>query len=604
MRRRFAVLLLHPDHFRQKRPWLEPYWIFPHSRAGVYQDWLVGQSIPHHALPAKALTETFLLDGDQLRFSAILLALPWKKLSLAIRTLLLNFSRQYGLSLIADVALLTDTMALAAFGVHDRGRRHLAPALLHTPQGNILFTRHSRPFSPSGADVGLRPLGRFLWQNWSLHHIKYTCDTRILAQWRGGMAAILDHMFGEAHNILFNFHPALLLHHPAPLHLFLRQTIEQTTPAKAARWCWQGAMALRMDDPGSSERVFLEGYNDGVPTATLWQEVLHLLEKEKAHLNVAMVPHWVDDGDLKRGRLFIAGSEATQRQAADHHLSQEVVYKRLCPALVYDYAALFAAMIPGIVSGLITPLSHGLTHLTPNERQWSRAQDRYTHSHWYREFGGPDHELYDAELLRRLRLSADRIEDWCGRRPHVFVPSGHERTPRTPLLAQQAGYWLLSSRGTIPLTAPPYTENRFLPGCYPEQMAHLLAWSAAGYPATLVFHDFDLVRGEVVWLAALLTQLKKNGMHRFFSLDSFAWSLHCHLDVETRTDGVVQIHLHVNHSLAKSADILWIRVGMVASRVTDGVGEEVAGWVIDGHETLLPIDPTHPPTCFYLHGLA
>ncbi|MBF0447283.1 MAG: hypothetical protein HQL67_03690 [Magnetococcales bacterium] len=600
MIRRFEVLLLQAAPLTSER-WLDTFWLLPRNRAGVYREWLTGQAIPHQILAASQLSRERILDGDHLLFSVVILALPWKKISTQTRQLLLELSNKKGLVLVADVALLNQETARQPFGLHLRGHPGFASPGMKNLSGQILFQRQSRPFSSQGRDFGLRPLLRFLLQNWLLHPIQWSRSSRVVARWSQGRPAILEHPFGEARNLLLNFNPAWVLQHPAPLHGFLSHLLRQSGPAIACGWCWHGAAFLRMDDPGSSERVFLAGYDQGVMSGALWREVLTLLDREKAHLNVAIVPCWVDDGDRQRGRLLVAGQEMISRSPGDHHLSFEVVYHAHQNNRTDDYREMFAAMLNGVHRGLLTPLSHGLTHLTPQEKKWSQAKDRYRNTRWYREFSKPDHGSYAVELHRRLRLSAQHIADWCGQRPLIFVPSGHQRTTNTPVLAQQAGYRMISSRGIIPLTAR-ISENRFLPGCYPEQWKQLQAWHQSGYPATLVFHDFDLVRHGVGWLKEQIMTLKKAGIDRFPSLEALAWTLSTPLIADTQADGRLTLQIKNPGLVGSATGVVWLRVAFAANRVTTETGEELDGWVIEAGETRIPIDPSQPPTRLTLEG--
>ena len=159
---------------------------------------------------------------------------------------------------------------------------------------------------------------------------------------------------------------------------------------QATAWLdWEGTLVLRMDDPGSAESVHHQIYSHSRLSEANWSAIGTDLQRRDARLSIGYVSGWVDDGDVARGRLKVAGRTA-QRIPGKIHPSPLVQYEGVMNSeggIVHDYVSEFRGVQAIRKAGLGDVELHGYTHMHPDTASWARADDRYESVQWYRELG-------------------------------------------------------------------------------------------------------------------------------------------------------------------------------------------------------------------------
>lgn len=588
MKRRFAVMVLTDSVTTPRSGRFSRFLssVLPGSRLQNYLEFLSGSGIPFEPVQVRDFSPERVVDAHTIHFSAILLACRPRETPEKIRTLLAGFSSRFGISLIADAFLFADETFQAPFGIKSRSIFPRFSGRILDVAGNVLYRAVPHPYSPKGADWGVRPSLRFLLQSWFAKKIEIVPEARIEAMHGNGLPAVVVHSLGKAANYFLNFHPALVLKDGAPIHGLLRRLIASNAHAVPVSKALEGIGVLRLDDPGSAERVHLEGFNDGVLSARAWREIIDDLQAEAARLNVAAVPSWVDDGDAGKGVLTVGGRVVNDRIPGAHYPAWEVKFRRKDRSADHDYVAPFKAIREGVRRGVLSILSHGLTHITPQQDRWLAAGDRFTNSAWYREFSKDTNGV-----AARMNKSARLLSQYFGIVPAVLVPSGHKFTPNTPGQAGLAGFKVFSAKSTFLLEAGNIFENRKLRAVYPEETSEGAALAEAGYPVILVLHDYDLLIRGPARLREMIQWWRKRGIHSFPSLETLALAVAARLEAVSEEDGSVRVEVDLNAFPPDSGKdpVFWLKIGgrPVSAEVNGNPRNEDLKWT--GKATLFPV---------------
>ena len=575
MRRRHSVLLVVDSAFKADilKFDFDPVDFFPGSRRKNYLELLTGFAIPFDTVDIRTLKPHHLVRKDEIRFSAILFACPIKNIHPDKLCWLGKYSADYGISLIADAFLFSGEMFLSPFGVEKCSGLVFGFQKIMGKRG-LLYRAKPYPYSAKGFDLGFRSLLRLISQSWFSRRLVPENRTRKIASFGNGKPAILSFPFGRAVNYFLNFHPSPVLKEGNCFHSFLKDILEENQHIPSVSIHLDGLSCLRMDDPGSCERVHLKGFNEGVVTKEVWQEILESLKSERAHLNIAYVPQWVDDGNPGKGELIYRGKTVKNRIAGKHYNSWEVIYAKPGRGLIshqsHDYVSEYEVIKKGVKAGDITILSHGLTHLSTDVQKWLAAGNKYTKMEWFREFRElaagrkPNRDM----LVKRMRKSAELIKTAFGKTPEIIVPSAHEQTERVPEFARESGFKIFSSRGTSLLWKDGIVSNRKIGAFYGVDMAAGIGFTNAGYPTIFVFHDYDIYRNGAAWLKKQISLLNRHGVNRWVSMEELGTILMTKLRV-VRDEGNLHVTLDFTDSPVTKGltGTIPIRIRGIASEV-------------------------------------
>ncbi len=536
MNTRFKILLLTCRNESTRRPVLDTdcHHFFPGGRAKTYLEVLTGYGIPFDVMDPAVLLRTDIIDGDFVRYSTVILAEPVSYLSGSVVGLLESVSRDSGVRLFTDTFMLSDKLLFEAFGLSVCSSADFRPQTITDNTGSELYRTRLRPFSPRGRDIGIRPILRLLLQSWRSRRVTLCEHASVIAMFATGRPAVVQSRFGLGVNVVLNVEPPRVLQYGNRFHDLIRRILCASTHCPATTVDLEGCVCLRMDDPGSAERVHLDGYNPGVLTQSAWQSLATALTARGARLSIAYIPWWVDDGDEERGALSVANKPVTNRVGGRTYPSHQITYLPADCRAEYDYAAQYQEIAIAVADGRFSIVAHGLTHLTTDLDAWCGATDRYTNLKWYREFremrGG--RSVDDDEMLDRMIQNRDCLEAVFGCPPGAIVPSAHEYRRTIPELARRAGYTLFSASATYILNADrDIIPNRKILACYPEDVDEGMRLIHCGYPVIFVFHDYDIQRNGVDWLNTFLDRFDAVGVHRYISIPELGYALSARLDV-------------------------------------------------------------------------
>ncbi|MDX9979156.1 MAG: hypothetical protein RBU25_03815, partial [Lentisphaeria bacterium] len=493
---------------------------------------LLAANIPFDVLGHHELRIDHILKGSAIAYASIILTIPYRRLSSQTIDIIRTVSHDHGVSVLAAADRVGGALK-EVFGIADiAGKRFCLPC-------RVSKTEFLRDLPGIPADFALGPGLRIPIQRHGLrkhprryvtaHLDKLTAQpffylktraapgTRVLATIQGTAdPAIYAYTFGKARNYFIAVQASRFLAQPSPLHRIVTACLKGNSGWGMAAINLEHTMVLRMDDPGTCERVYLRGYDTRLLDAEDWRGMVEVLESFDARLSVMYVPLWVDDGSAANGRLFVEGRDITPRRPGAQYPSKDVRFVRRLPDgsdRTYDYAAEFSALQETQASGRVDIESHGLNHLDPHLDHWLAAEDRYANYEWFHEFRHvvQDRDVAEADQVRILRRGAELIRAYFGAAPCAVTPSGHHQSRTTERLAHSLGYRLFSSdwqsidkHGTV-------LRNDKIPALFFESTAPTPEALSAGFPVVGVFHDYDIARHGVSWLAESLAAWKAAG---------------------------------------------------------------------------------------------
>lgn len=282
----------------------------------------------------------------------------------------------------------------------------------------------------------------------------------------------------------------------------------------------RGLVALRMDDPGASASVQLDGWSYEKLEPARWEEVGDILERERARLTIGYTPGWVDDGDPGRGELLVGG-EPAERVPGRVHPSSSVLYAgRSAPSA--DCAAEFVAVRALAARGVAAIELHGYTHVHPDRERWARSPTAHTKVGWYRELGPEVTGSLEAlpAAARPLRLGFELFREQFGAPPTALLCPGNACGDTVVAEAFELGLESIAAR-CVALRAG--AGFRWRPEIEDRPLVHPATEAlAGGAPLIASFHDRDLALHGPRWLAERLAEWRAAGARRFVDLAALA----------------------------------------------------------------------------------
>jgi hypothetical protein len=275
-----------------------------------------------------------------------------------------------------------------------------------------------------------------------------------------------------------------------------------------------GVAALRCDDPGSALNAYLETWRFPALSGKAWQEVDQVLAQFQASMSIGVVPHWLDDGDKKRGTLSIKGKMLEQRVAGKSYLSRDVHYQHLQAGTEYRVAEQIETIK---TTPRLEPELHGSTHITPQVERWLKAPNRDENPDWYREFLGTEQRPFlqreDTVQNQILDDGLSGFQQTFGFAPTTMIPPGHAISWDTAELCFQKGLQALCDRHLVLNVEGHVRRSRHLHSAeistepQPDNLAKVL-----------ILHDRDLHLHGATWLTQQLSKWKTAGVERFVAL--------------------------------------------------------------------------------------
>jgi hypothetical protein len=283
-----------------------------------------------------------------------------------------------------------------------------------------------------------------------------------------------------------------------------------------------GTVALRMDDPGASASVQLDGWSYEKLEPGLWEAVGDALERESARLSIGYTPGWVDDGDPARGELLVDG-EPVERVPGRVHPSPLVRYQgHSAPSA--DCAAEFAAIRELRDRGVVSVELHGYAHIHPDRERWARSPTAHSKLGWYRELGPEVSGALDGLPLERrpLALGVELFSEHFDASPSALLCPGNACSDIVAADAYELGLEAIATRALAVRGAAGFewhdeVREVWLDGPTPQGLAEGMAIG--------LFHDRDLALMGPDWLAERLREWRDAGVRRFVDVAELARSL-------------------------------------------------------------------------------
>jgi hypothetical protein len=287
---------------------------------------------------------------------------------------------------------------------------------------------------------------------------------------------------------------------------------------------FEGAMVLRMDDPGGAQNVHLRSWYYPKLSERDWSHIATDLRQRKARLSVAYVAGWVDDGDATRGELLVDGKPVSRTPGAVYP-SPGVRYLDCAghrPGTVHDYNSEYQGIVALKAAGLGDVELHGYTHMYPDSAKWSAAPDRYETVDWFRELGPPAEAAIAAKSKQQhpLTLGMRALGRYFGTVPTTLISPGDQWTNRALERALQLGLRLVDSY-YLGLRI----EDRFCwctHACAPYLDEARQDWFDSGLPVVGYFHDREPAVDGPGWIARCLDQWQQAGAVRFIDFRELA----------------------------------------------------------------------------------
>jgi len=342
---------------------------------------------------------------------------------------------------------------------------------------------------------------------WDRHSGKSICDQKSVHErtvsWREiGKDPVAGVFAGAGYQVLYL---------PSTLTAFDVDRLWLQAQSQQPNWATlhldlKGTVALRMDLPGSvSENV------RSIPSLSVekWQEIEVILKEHQAHLTVGYVAGWVDDGDLKRGELYLKQQQVTDRQAGSIYSASAVRYHHA--KLGWHDLVAQAEFLKH--SDSIETEIHGYTHITPDVQAWLEAPDRETEAGWYREFlvteQRPFKQRERAVQAKILNQAMSEHLKTFERKTVLLIPPGNAISWDTDEICVENDLWGLCDQSLVIDRGGIVRRTRLIPS-FELNSKRAEQWSqvALEFPAVATFTPDEIQREGVVGLAAQMKTLQ------------------------------------------------------------------------------------------------
>jgi hypothetical protein len=479
-----------------------------------------------------------IIDKDIIKYSTIVQTVPEKEVSNELIEMLKKASYDYGISLLASYNRVAKEMS-ELFGIKRiRGKKMRFPCSIVIRKEKILNNKVQNKIEfGDGLKIqfdrfGLRKdpvryIKKHFKKFWNqvFFYIKIDIDTKtdkLAVMEKNNDSAIIRFKYGKAVNYYIALHHDFYLDRFNSIHSLVREILQINSGRGMVSVNLENTMVLRMDDPGTCERVYLQGYDWGILSKQNWEEINEILEKYQAKLCVMYIPIWVDDGNSNKGNIIVKGKKVKKRKKGSKYFSKDVYYLKKCNDSgdkKYDYNAEFKALESAVKSGVVEIESHGLTHVDTNLKKWLKAKDRYSNSKWFHEFrhvAEKRDNSYEEQYLV-MKQSSEIIEKIFNIAPVAITPSGHVQSENSEEISFEIGYKLFSSDYNSICKNHLIIRNDKIRSLFFEDECPHKKYSQSGYPLVGVFHDYDVIKNGDKWLEEIIKGWINCGINKFIT---------------------------------------------------------------------------------------
>jgi len=352
-----------------------------------------------------------------------------------------------------------------------------------------------------------------------------------------GAPALTIRPVGHGSVATLAFHPSAARDVTGAASVLLRRVLVEGIAVPAAWLDLEQTLVLRMDDPGSAQKVYCQGWCYEPLGEAAWATIADDLRRRGARVSIGYTPGWVDDGDSGRGRLSIGGQSSARRAGAVHPsaLVRYVDVAGHAPGRVNDYEAEFRGIQILRRAGLGEVELHGYTHMSADRARWAAAHDRYNEHGWYRELGRSPVVEADAPGPDALALGIAAFERWFGIRPTTLVPPGDQFSEATLQYALRLRLSFVDSYYLALRDGDRFCWCQHV--CSPYLNEPAASWFEAGLPVVGYFHDYELSTHGALWMTRWLDAWQAAGAARFMDFRELAAAVGRRLEIAD--DGTV-----------------------------------------------------------------
>ena len=344
------------------------------------------------------------------------------------------------------------------------------------------------------------------------------------------------------------FHPSQLRDMDGSATALLRHLLVFGSSQPTAWLDFENTLVLRMDDPGGAQNVHSRQWSYPKLGGRDWASIGNDLQRRGARLSVCYVAGWVDDGDSKRGDLWVDGKGLEPRVPGAVYPSPLVKYRDLAghaPGTLHDYEAEYRGIKALSAAGLGQVELHGYTHMHPDSVSWAKSADRYEsvpQTHWYRELGAA---AYPALALRApdqhpLAGALRVFRKYFATQPTTLVCPGDEWTNEVLERALDLGLELADSYYLAIRNGRRFCWATHV--CAPYLDRPDAAWFDSGLPVVGYFHDYEPSKEGVGWMTKWLDQWQAAGAQELVDFRQLAAALNLRLHIDDFDSGLA-VHM-------------------------------------------------------------
>lgn len=333
---------------------------------------------------------------------------------------------------------------------------------------------------------------------------------------------------GNGKNYILGFTGRELFKQYDFFHKFLRDLIISASSKGLVYYSFDNKAILRMDDPGSSHRVWLNSPKyDSIDfdiSFSQWMDIIKTLKNQYAKMSIMYTPIFVDDGDKNLGKVFYKGKEILERKCGNQFLSKEIMYIKRNPSFIFDFKKSFEAIKYGLRQKVFEIQLHGYSHLTVNVNKWCNSLDKKTNVLWLSEYyDAIDNKEVDfIEQKKRIEDSYEIIKKLFGEYPDIFSPPAHLYSGKTLEAVQLIGIPFMHSLVFYKITPEKIIEMDEVKSAWAHTSIGARAnLTKVGYPVVLGFHDWDFKKHSTNWFNDYLNDWKRKGIKNFISFGEF-----------------------------------------------------------------------------------
>lgn len=365
---------------------------------------------------------------------------------------------------------------------------------------------------------------------------------------------------GNAKFILLGFHSSEARDAEGLFSALLKEVLIGESLQPVAWFEWANTLLLRMDDPGSPQRVNDHKLNARTLTDAEWAGIGNILHERGARLSIGYVPAWVDDGDASYGELSVEG-EQVERVPGKVYPSPFVRYKQNSPKdsfYIYDLQQEFHGIRKLIDEGSVSAELHGYTHMFPDIQAWLEADDRHTNVSWFREFGRSA-TRFTAQLPQSdqpLEKGIKLFRKLFRRTPSTIIFPGEEFTVHAVKDAWKKGIRMVGSYYLAMPIGNQLCWNHYI--CAPYLDRAQASFFDHSLPVVGYFHDFDITQNGLPWFSQHLDKWRALGARHYIDYAGFASVISTRLSLCEAAEGYTLIR----EGVLTERDTASIRVGI------------------------------------------